>query len=468
MTSVLVWLAVVSQAPAVTPALPAASEWRNGGAAAGYVMEAAGSVTTTGGATVTLRAPAQGAGTATGNAASTIPAEAVRLRRIRLSGELRTDGVSGGASLWLRIDNGSTMLMLDNGVGDALKGTVDWTGRAMSLPVPAEATSIVFGVLLRGTGTVTVRGLRLEAGAPLAADAPIAPKAKAVLDEALRIARTQSLHRNEIAWPDVERQVRVLAAGATETADTYPAVRYLLAALNDHHSFLMPPAQTAAFRGGGADNPLPEVRVRSDGVGVLTMQGYAGGDAAASKKYAEGVHALLAASQAGAACGWILDLRPNTGGNMWPMLAGLKPFVGDAPLGTFESPTGAGPSWIAGQGVGAPPPASLAPLEQAWVAVITGPRTASSGEAVTIAFRGRPRTRSFGLPTNGLSTANGTFPLPDGAMILLTTAIEVDRTGRRYGGAIDPDETVPAAGAGGDPAISAAAAWLKGASGCKR
>jgi C-terminal processing protease CtpA/Prc len=115
---------------------------------------------------------------------------------------------------------------------------------------------------------------------------------------------------------------------------------------------------------------------------------------------------------------------------MWPMLAGLQPFLGKAALGTFESPEGAGEPWIAGQAVGAEPPPSLAPLEKAWVAVITGPRTASSGEAVTIAFKGRPHTRSFGLPTAGLSTANGTFPLSDGAMILLTMAIEVDRTGR--------------------------------------
>ena len=51
-------------------------------------------------------------------------------------------------------------------------------------------------------------------------------------------------------------------------------------------------------------------------------------------------------------------------------------------------------------------------------------------------------------------------------MILLTTAIEVDRTGRRYGGKVEPDELQDAAGAAGDPAMSAATAWLKSVSGC--
>jgi len=463
MKTVLVLLVMAGQIPAGPDVLPPASEWRNGGAAAGYVMEAAGLATAPGGATITLRAPDHA--TAFGGASSTIPADAVRLKRVRLSGELKTTAVSGGASLWLRIDKGPDMLMLDNGAGDALQGTTDWTRRAISLPVPSDATTLVFGVLLRGEGSVSVRNLRLEPGAALTADAPIAAKAKAVLDEALTIARTHSLHRNEIGWPEVEKSVRALAAGSQESAETYPAIRYLLAALNDHHSFLMPPAQTSAFRTGGAANPRPEIHAGADGVGVITMPGYSGADQAAARKYAEEVHAALVAAQAGAACGWILDLRPNTGGNMWPMLAGLKPFLGGAGLGTFVSPEGPGDPWIAGVGVGVDPPKTLAGLEGAWVAVITGPRTASSGEAVTIAFRGRPRTRSFGLPTAGLSTANGTFPLSDGAMILLTTAIEADRTGRRYGDKIEPDEPQAATGPGADP-IATAGAWLKNASAC--
>jgi peptidase S41-like protein len=464
MRHVLALLFIAGQGPASPAAPPAASAWRNGGAAAGYGMEAEGLATAPGGATITLRAPAQGA--TVGNTSSTMPADAVRSRRITLTGELQTAGVSGGASLWLRVDKGTDMLMLDNGTADALKGTADWTRRTISLPVPPDATRLVFGVLLRGEGGVTVRNLRLEVGDALAADAPIDPKAKAVVDAALTIARTNSLHRKEIAWPDLEPRVRLLAAGAKVSADTYPAIRYLLTSLNDRHSFLMPPAQNAAFTTGGADNPIPEVRVNPDGVGVITMQGYSGGDPAASKKYAEQLHGRLAASKETAACGWVLDLRPNTGGNMWPMLAGLKPFLGDAPLGTFESPDGSGPPWVAGRDLDVTSPAALAALEHAWVAVITGPRTASSGEAVTISFKGRPRTRSFGQPTNGLSTANGDFPLPDGAMILLTTAIEVDRTGRRYGAKVDPDEVQEAAGPNGDPAMSAASAWLKSASAC--
>ena len=300
---------LIAQASAPPASLPPATDWRNGNAAAGYTMEAAGRATDPAGATVTLRAPAQPTGF--GNTSSTIPADAVRLKRITLSGELQATDVSGGASLWLRIDKGTTMLMLDNGTDDALKGTVDWTSRSITLPVPPDATTVVFGLLLRGGGSVTVRRLRLEAGDALTADAPIAAPAKAVLDEALTITRKNSLHTKEVDWPVVEPQVRAMAGGAQKSADMYPAIKYLLSALSDHHSFLMPPAQTTAFRTGGAQNPVPEVRALPQSVGTITMRGYSGGDQAAAKHYTEQVHASMLATLPSASCGWVCRSAPE-------------------------------------------------------------------------------------------------------------------------------------------------------------
>lgn len=301
--------------------------------------------------------------------------------------------------------------------------------------------------------------------------APAAPVASPqdVLEAAISIAKSNSLHRNTLPWDTIEPKVRALAAEAKTSADVYPAIKYLLAQLGDNHSFLLPPAQTTQFKTGGAQNPTPTVQALPERVGYVSVPAYSGGEAGAMRTYATRTHEALAGIAGSSSCGWVVDLRQNGGGNMWPMLAGLKPFLGSAGLGTFESPTGSSPPWIAGQAVGVEPPSTLTPLESAWVAVITGPRTASSGEAVAIAFRGRPRTRSFGQPTAGLSTANGTFPLPDGAMILLTTAVDADRTGKRYGDKIDPDERVDPVAAPtttGDPALAAAVRWLTQSSGC--
>ena len=91
------------------------------------------------------------------------------------------------------------------------------------------------------------------------------------------------------------------------------------------------------------------------------------------------------------------------------------------------------------------------------VAVLTDIGVASSGEAIAIAFRARPNTRSFGTPTCGLSTAVAQFPLSGGARIGVVTSVMADRTMKKYGGAIEPDELVS------DPVevVPRAVAWLR-------
>ena len=76
------------------------------------------------------------------------------------------------------------------------------------------------------------------------------------------------------------------------------------------------------------------------------------------------------------------------------------------------------------------------------VAVLTDRRTASSGEATAIVFRGRSEARTFGESTAGLSTANAAFPLSDGALIVLTVSTMADRTGQLYGKELVSDEVI--------------------------
>ena len=91
------------------------------------------------------------------------------------------------------------------------------------------------------------------------------------------------------------------------------------------------------------------------------------------------------------------------------------------------------------------------------VAVLTDYAVGSSGEAVVVAFRARPRTRSFGSVTRGLSTANEAFALSDGAKLFLTVAVMADRERTLYGDSIVPDESV----SGDAEVVQRAIAWLR-------
>ena len=73
------------------------------------------------------------------------------------------------------------MIMIDNGQDRSLKGTGN--GRIeVTIVVPPEATSIVVGVLMSGSGEAKVSGLRAIAGPLLDPSAALAPLAQLTLD----------------------------------------------------------------------------------------------------------------------------------------------------------------------------------------------------------------------------------------------------------------------------------------------
>ena len=355
-------------------------KWMLGGSAAtNYVMTADGSPLGAPGAALSLRSTAATAN-GFGSLATSIPIDTFAGRRVRISADIETKDVSTSASVWLRADSGARTLILDNGADQGIKGTTTGPKHMdVTVYVPPSATTLVFGLLLSGTGEATARNVLVVARPVVAANAPLAPEAQRELDSAFAIVRRGSLWRDTVTWSRVEPEIRAIAAGSETVANTYPAIRALLARLGDHHSFLLKPQGASAFRSGGAQNPRPLVRVQTEGVGYISVPAYSGADKAAAEAYVRTVHDSLAhAVTAGAgACRWILDLRANGGGNMWPMLGGLRPFVGEAGLGSFVSAAGSGPLWHARDVVDLTPSATLAPLESASVAVLTGPRTAS-------------------------------------------------------------------------------------------
>jgi carboxyl-terminal processing protease len=158
------------------------------------------------------------------------------------------------------------------------------------------------------------------------------------------------------------------------------------------------------------------------------------------------------------------------------MLTGIGPILGDGVVGEFVGANGKIPWFYQDGKTGTRNTAGLetvslnlqdSPLlvtPLAPVAVLIDSSTASSAEAVTIAFHGRESTRFFGEHTAGKSNAVQPFKLPDGAELYLTAAIDADRNGKTFPDGIAPDEAFPAATAlpqeGNDPVVTAAQTWL--------
>jgi len=280
---------------------------------------------------------------------------------------------------------------------------------------------------------------------------PLAPPsalAAQYLGEIMDLMQARSLHRYRIDWAKFRTDVLAAAAGAQSVRDTYPAIMVALRALGDDHSIYQSPGGAIMWAGTRiCFAPAPARPTLPAGVGYVAVGAFSGGGGAATT-FATGIQDAIRAADDSTITGWVVDLRGNGGGNMWPMLAGVGPVLGEGVAGHFIAADGLETAWIYQGGTSIIGGTPVVRVEQPYQLRRTAPRVAvlidlavgSSGEATAIAFKGRPDTRFFGMPTCGLSTANQGFPLSDGAVLNLTTAVMADRHKRAFGGMVEPDE----------------------------
>jgi carboxyl-terminal processing protease len=321
----------------------------------------------------------------------------------------------------------------------------------------------------------------------------------AYLNRALDEMQARAFRRETVDWPRVREEALARAAKAQTTSDTYDAIRFALTSLGDHHSSLHLTDDLAKLeserkphdgasqetRTGQADlGPFvgryePEGRLEKVGSSTYAL-------VVVTKCFPETdsqfvafetkLQRIVADLDRSHPSGWVVDLRGNVGGNMWPMLAGIGPVLGEGDdLGEFfnieehsvwryrdgvaaEVENGKASSYPAVEGR----PYKLATTPN--VAVLIDRGTGSSGEAIAVAFRGRPHTRFFGEHTEGVSTVNEVFALSDGASLWLTVGVQADRTGKQYPDGLAPDETILARNQivpdDQDPVLQAALRWL--------
>jgi hypothetical protein len=400
--------------------------------------------------------------------------------RVALRGYVRA-AAGAEPALWLRVDGAGGFLAADSRGAPAALESDGWIVHTVQLAVPSDAREVVLGMLVRGRGAAWFDALELEWLDARALEPP-SPVARRYVEAALDLMQQHSIHRRTIDWPAFRAAALEQARGAVTAADAHLAVRFALFNLGDRHSYLQTQSAAAALSvtpvsnartGRGSAPPRGE---RLGDVAYLALPGFAGGTPAAQVAFANEVQDLIEALDSAAVVGWVLDLRRNSGGNLWPMLAGVGPLLGSGEAGASVYPDGTEAKfWYedgkAGFGdyvqlrvsrAAYVPRSSTAP-----VAVLTDGSTASSAEVLAIAFRARDASIVVGAPTRGLAAGNRTFALSDGAAMVLTVAATRDRTGRVYRGPIAPDiQVAQPRGEGSsdadDAALDAALEWLRG------
>lgn len=333
----------------------------------------------------------------------------------------------------------------------------------------------------------------------------ISPAAKAYLEAALDLIQENSVRKKSLDWNLVRQRALKAAAGAEVPADTYDVIRLVLRELRDTHSSLelskelrdleasrkpnkadpnrflnvRPPSPADVQR--GPEGYMHKVGGQSVARIVVPAYDAAAEDSSATELRATQLQRVIADLDASNPCGWIIDLRGNTNYDLWPMLAGIGPILGDGVVGGFRDADGNLVKWFYHDGksgirdllgvehdqasvTGKP----YRSKSSALIAVLMDRKTTNSAEAIAVTLKGRPMTRFFGEPISITSVQR--FPLSDGANLVLTVGVYVDRSGGEYPEGLNPDELIPLTGrnprAGEDAVIHAALGWIGEQSEC--
>lgn len=271
------------------------------------------------------------------------------------------------------------------------------------------------------------------------------------LAHALTVIERRALHSDTVDWATVRAEALAGCAGATAYADTHDTIAAVLRQAGGPHSGLRRPRPA-----GGTPREFPSpTGTLVGGAAHLRVPSCGGNHRGYRDVGGRAVRDLAAAAPEG----WVVDLRGNEGGNMWPMLAVVAPLLPDGVLGHFVPPHGPDQIWRLHHGRVTLDRRTLARATQravpaAPVAVLTDGRTASAGEAVAVAFRGRPDVRTFGALTAGMSSANESHRFRDGAQLFVTVADFADHHRTVHRGPLPPDED------GGDDPLAAAVDWI--------
>lgn len=283
----------------------------------------------------------------------------------------------------------------------------------------------------------------------------VPPSAERYGKDALATIGKNGIYSGSDEWKSTYEECLKMIENAESYEDTYPAIKKALSVCGGKHSMLMTKSESQSTS-DSYDEVLPTVSLNGD-IAVIKLPDFLG-TAEAGRKYAKVAEDFIHENR-DKIKGVVLDLRGNTGGDMGPMATAVSSLLPDGELmyyhyRSYDVPVTLKDGVISNAGTGGK---SLYPDEKLKVpvAILTDGMTASSGEALTLCFRGLENVKTFGAPTAGYTSVNMLYSLYDGAQMYLTVAFDKARTGEIFKETpIEPDVAT-------DSPLEAALEWLR-------
>nr|WP_294894835.1 S41 family peptidase [uncultured Pedobacter sp.] len=362
---------------------------------------------------------------------------------------IKTKDVIGNAGFWCQIWDKNDKQIDFNSLdmtGDIISGTNDWKKYTLRFTMNEESKKIVIGGFLKGRGQVWYDDFTIT-------ESPIkfsSTNSMAYVTQLSKIIKENSLVANSIKWDSVNlyihNELERKPVFDNKTFSLY--IMSQLKAAGDNHSFILSSEQQKSYSTNNLNSDEPIGKLLDSKIAYINIPTYASDNEALSLNFASKIQKIMEVldNQATIA-GWIIDLRNNSGGNMFPMVAGLGPILGNGILGYFLKDEKFTPWWYREGKVGIGDSTVLdvhrsgkLRSRNKRIAVLIGPMTASSGEMLAISFLGKHNVKTFGSRTAGYVTGNEKFALVSGDYLYLATSRVTDRFRTSYDKGIIPAE----------------------------
>ena len=257
-----------------------------------------------------------------------------------------------------------------------------------------------------------------------------------------------SIHQNTYNFDSLKSNILTQINDSTKRAVVIELLKYAIDEV-DIHSYILTKDQYERLETGKAQpNTFAFQGKMIDGkYALVTLDGFQGVDSTASDNYADSLQRLLLHLYNKKPIGWIVDLRNNTGGWEYPMIAGLGPLLGEGILAYEVNREGKieheySYAKLDKHGILTK---QIELIDSALVfdnklptVVLVGHNTASAGECLTQCFYENRKTVLIGEPTYGVPTGLRGFFMPDSTQICVTSCMVLNRNKKGNGKPIQP------------------------------
>ncbi|MGN8057392.1 S41 family peptidase [Pedobacter sp. 22163] len=268
---------------------------------------------------------------------------------------------------------------------------------------------------------------------------------KIYVDNALRIIKNRSINSGKMDWNKIDREVAQKIGKLKSIRETYPIINDVLTELADSHSKFFPPETVTSYvkgyRATGVSFPEIKTAFLANRYAYIALPAFYCYNMDEWNEFVNNFRAELSKLSVQKPKGWILDLRDNEGGMFAPMYAAIAPMLDQANVigwmdrngknnffnfkddRLFENKKAVYLFKLTTHKI---------KIKNPNLVLLINERTASSAEFAAISFVGQKNVTIIGDKTNGLTSANQEHKLSDGAFLVLTEGVTIDRNLKQY------------------------------------